>query len=125
MRSVVLDLEAEERRHVGDARGLLHVVGDDHERVVALQLVHQVLDRGGRDRVERGGRLVEQDHLGLDGERARDAEALLLAAGERERAALQPVLDLVPERRAAQRAARRARPVSFMPSTLGAKATLS
>ena len=84
--AVVLDLEAEERGHLGDARGLLHVVRDDHDRVVALQLVHQVLDRLRRDRVERGGGLVEQDHLRLDRDRARDAEALLLAAGEAERA---------------------------------------
>src|SRR5215217_4796624 len=27
-------LDAEEGCHVGDARGLLHVVGDDHDRVV-------------------------------------------------------------------------------------------
>ena len=33
--AVLLDLEAEERGHLGDARGLLHVVRDDHERVVA------------------------------------------------------------------------------------------
>src|SRR4029450_7069916 len=29
------DLHREERGHVGDARGLLHVVRDDHDRVVA------------------------------------------------------------------------------------------
>ena len=33
--AVVLDLEAEERGHLGDARCLLHVVRDDHERVLA------------------------------------------------------------------------------------------
>ena len=33
-----------------------------------------------RDRVERRGRLVHQDHVRLDGEAARDAEPLLLAA---------------------------------------------
>ena len=37
--------------------------------------------RGG-DRVERRARLVHQDHLGLDGDGAGDAQALLLAAGE-------------------------------------------
>ena len=51
---------------------------------------------------ERG--LVHQDHVGLDGDRAGDAEPLLLAAGEAERVVLESVLDLVPERRAAQRA---------------------
>ena len=39
----------------------------------------RVLGRG----IDAGGRLVEQHDLGLDGERARDQHALLLAAGER------------------------------------------
>ena len=38
-------LDAEERGHVGDSRRLLHVVRDDDDRVLLLQLVHQVLDR--------------------------------------------------------------------------------
>ena len=75
-----VDLEAEERRHVGDPRGLLHVVRDDHERVVVLQLVHELLDRRRCDRVEGRGRLVEQQHVRLDRDRARDAQPLLLAA---------------------------------------------
>src|SRR2546423_667470 len=57
--AAVVDLEAEERRPVGDARRLLHVVRDDHDRVVALELVHQLLDPLRRDRVECGRRLVE------------------------------------------------------------------
>ena len=89
---------------VGDARGLLHVVRHDHDCVLILQRVHQLLDPLRCDRVERRGRLVEQQHLRLDRDRARDAEPLLLAAGERERALLQSVLDLVPERRALERA---------------------
>src|SRR5919201_781848 len=96
-------LQAEERRAVGDARRLLHVVRDDDDRVVALELVHQLLDPLCRDRVERGRRLVEEQHLGLDRDGTRDAEPLLLAARERQRAVLQPVLDLVPERGAMQR----------------------
>ena len=68
-----------------------------------LQLVHQVLDRRRRDRVEGRGRLVHQEHLGLDGEAARDAEPLLLPAGEAVGARLQPVLHLVPERRLPER----------------------
>ena len=58
--------------------------------------------RAGRDRIERRRRLVHQQHVGLDREAARDAEALLLAARERECVAPQPVLDLVPQRRLAQ-----------------------
>src|SRR3954447_12493971 len=62
------------------ARRLLHVVGDDRDGAVGPQLVHQLLDLGGRDRVERRGRLVEEDDLGPRGDRARDAQALLLPA---------------------------------------------
>jgi hypothetical protein len=99
-----LDLEAEERGPVGHASGLLHVVRDDHDRVVALELVHQLLDLLRRDRVEGGGGFVEKQHLGLDRNRAGDAESLLLSAREREGVLPEAVLDLVPERRALQRA---------------------
>ena len=47
-----------------------------------LQVAHQVQDlRLDRD-VERGGRLVADDELGVGGERARDGDALALAARE-------------------------------------------
>ena len=68
------------------------------------QLVDQLLDLLRADGIQRRRRLVEQQHLGLDGERAGDAEALLLAAGQADRAVAQPILDLVPQRGAAQRA---------------------
>ena len=61
-----------------------------------------ILRRG--DGVERGGRFVHQNDFRLDGDGAGDAEALLLAAGQAERAGVQPVLHLVPQRRAAQAA---------------------
>ena len=80
----VAHVEAEESGALGDARRLLHVVGHDDERVVAFEVVHQLLDRGRGDRVERRGGLVEQQDVGLDRDRARDAQALLLAAGEPE-----------------------------------------
>ena len=70
----------------------------------ALQLVHEILDARRRDRVQRGARLVHEQHVRLDGQRPRDAESLLLAAGESERARLEPILHLVPERRLLQRA---------------------
>ena len=124
-RAVLVQLDAEERRHVGDTCRLLHVVRDDHDRVLALQLVHQVLDARRRDRVERRRGLVHQDHVRLDGERARDAEALLLPAREAECVVLEPVLDLVPERGLAERASTRSSRSSFMPSTRGPKAMLS
>ena len=75
-------LRLKKRGVVGDPGGLLHVVGDDHDRVLGLELVDQVLDRRGRDRVEGRARLVHQQHLRLDRDRAGDAEPLLLAAGE-------------------------------------------
>src|SRR5512147_2318826 len=68
-----------EIRHAGR---LLHVVGDDRDRVILLQLADQLLDLRRRNGVECRGRLVEQQHLGLDRDRARDAQALLLPAGE-------------------------------------------
>src|SRR5260370_18201177 len=74
--------EIHEGGEVGDARRLLHVVGDDHDRVVLFELVDQLLDFGGRDRIERRARLVEQYPLRLYRDGARDAQALLLPAGE-------------------------------------------
>ena len=65
--------------------------------------MHQLLDRSGGDRVKRRRRLVKQHDVRLYGDRPRDAEPLLLAAGEPERAVLQPVLDLVPKRGVTQR----------------------
>src|SRR5262245_162850 len=88
----------EEGRVVGDPRRLLHVVRHDHDRVARLQLVDEVLDLLGRNGVERGGRLVHQDDLGLDRERARDAQALLLAAGKAHSRRVEAILHLVPER---------------------------
>src|SRR4051795_13325440 len=79
-----------ERRLVGHARGLLHVVGDDHDRVALLELVDELLDLQRRDRIERRARLVHQDHLRLDGDRAGDAQALLLAAGEADPGGVEP-----------------------------------
>src|SRR5207302_2652234 len=66
-------------------------------------LVDELLDALGRDRVERRGGLVKEQDLGLDRDRARDAEALLLTARETEPALLELVLDLIPERGTAER----------------------
>ena len=84
------------------ARRLLHRVRDDDDRVVLPQLVDQFLDLGGGDRVERRARLVHQDDFRRNGDRARDAQALLLAAGQAGAGLRQPVLDLVPQRRLLQ-----------------------
>src|ERR1019366_7599015 len=84
-------------------RGLLHVVGNDGDCIVLRQFLDQFLDLGGRNRIERRAGLVEQDHLGPHRDGAGDAEPLLLAAGQAEARGVQLVLDLVPQRAAAQR----------------------
>src|SRR4051812_12576465 len=95
--------EIHESGLVGHARGLLHVVGDDRDRVVLGKLLDQLLDLGGRDRIQRRAGLVEQDHLGPYRHGAGDAEPLLLAARQRQAGGVELVLDLVPQRAAAQR----------------------
>src|SRR6266568_716393 len=89
--------QVEKGGDVGDPGRLLHVVGDDDDGVPLLQLLDQLLDLQGRDRVEGRGRLVHQDHLRLDRDGPGDAEPLLLAAGEFHGVRPQPVLHLVPE----------------------------
>src|SRR5215472_1917672 len=52
----VLRVHQHEGGVVGDPARLLHVVRDDHDRVVLCQATHQVLDLQRRDRIEgRGG----------------------------------------------------------------------
>ena len=81
--------EVEEGGPLRHARGLLHVVGDDRDRVAAAKLVDQLLDLGGGDRIERRAGLVHQDDFGIDRDRAGDAQPLLLAARQRGAAFLQ------------------------------------
>src|SRR5829696_7970143 len=95
--------EIHEGRELRDAGRLLHVVGHDDDRELGAQLLDQFFDLAGRDWVERRGRLVEQDQLGLLGDGAGDAEALLLAAGQPHAGLLELILDLVPKGRLAQR----------------------
>src|SRR6476619_5383026 len=59
--------EVEERRPLRHARGLLHVVRDDRDRVAATQFVDQLLNLRRGDRVEGRAGLVHQDHFGVDG----------------------------------------------------------
>ena len=70
---------------VGERQRLGLVVGDiEHGQVrqVAVQ-PRELLDHVAADlRIERRQRLVEQQHARTHGERARDGDALLLAAGE-------------------------------------------
>src|SRR5215216_3728513 len=95
--------QVHERGLVGDTRSLLHVVGDDRDGVVLGKLLDQLLHLGSRDRVQRRARLVEQDHLGPHGDGSRNAQPLLLAAGQAQARGVQLVLDLVPQRATTQR----------------------
>ena len=72
-------------RHDGE------VVGDEEHRRAELRLqVGDQLEHLGLDgRVEAGGRLVEDQELGIGGERHRDDDALLHPAGQLVRVALQ------------------------------------
>ena len=84
------------RDPVGDLHRLLLVVRDDHGRRVRLvvesaQPDAQVLADA---RVERAERLVEQQHLRLDRERAGERHPLALAAGELGRIAVGEALEL-------------------------------
>ena len=69
---------------VGDGADRGHVVGDGDRRRADLgdELADQIVDDPGHDRVEPGGRLVEEDHRGVGGDGAGEADALLHAAGE-------------------------------------------
>ncbi len=68
---------------VGDLAGEGHLVGDDHHRHALLgEPAHHREDVPDQLGVERGGRLVEEHHLGAHGERPRDGHPLLLAAGQ-------------------------------------------
>ena len=75
---------------MGDAAHGAEIVGDEHigEAELLLQPAQKLQHFLGDQRIERGGRLVADDEIGLGGERAGDADALLLAAGELARPAL-------------------------------------
>ena len=88
----------QEGGEVADAGGLLHVVGDDSNSAEIFDLDEELFDFGGADGIESGARLVDEEHFGFDGEAARDAEALLLAAGEFIGALVEMVFDFIPER---------------------------
>src|SRR5688572_6610257 len=93
------DSQMEERRALRDARRLLHVVRHDRHRVAAAQLPDQLFDARRSDRIERRARLVHEQHLGVDRDRARNAQALLLTARERIAGLALAVLHFLPEPR--------------------------
>ena len=83
-------------------------VDDDQRPLLALQSLQQRAELGAALRIERRGRLVHQQHRRIDRERARDRDALRLAARQLARQRRGAMLDA---ERAQQLAARaRARP---------------
>jgi len=67
---------------VGEENRLIHVVGDQHHGGVGLgaDFGQLVLELGTGERIERGQRLIQQQHFGLHGERTRHGHALPHAA---------------------------------------------
>ena len=76
--------EVHHHHPVGDVPDDVQVVRDEDvgEPEVALQVLEQVEDLRLHRHVEGGDRLVADDQLRVDGERARDADPLALPAGE-------------------------------------------
>ena len=69
---------------VGDRLDVGHVVADqDHAEPGLAEPLDEVEDLGGLGDAQRGGRLVEHDHLGLADQAAGDRHGLALAARER------------------------------------------
>ena len=59
----------------------------------------QLLDLGSSDRIERRARLIQQQDFRVNRQRARNAEPLLLPAGERVGRLVKLIFYLVPKRR--------------------------
>ena len=81
---------------VGATRSLLHVVSHDNDGVVLFQLGDQLFDTPGGDRVQRGARLIKQQHFRADRDTAGNAQTLLLTTGERIPALVQFIFGFVP-----------------------------
>ncbi|GAA5017727.1 hypothetical protein GCM10025734_68890 [Kitasatospora paranensis] len=84
---------AHQGRGVADRLDDVHLVGDQQhgEAELAVEVAQQGQDRPGGLRVEGAGGLVGEQHLGVAGQGAGDADALLLAAGELAGVAAGPV----------------------------------
>ena len=84
------------RDAVGQRIGLGLVVGDEDRGHAALhaEVLDAAAQHGAQLRLELAHRLVEQIEVGVAHQRAAEAGALLLAAGDRRRIAVEDVLDL-------------------------------
>ena len=69
---------------VGEQHRFVEIVGDEQDRLLGagMDVEQFALQAFARLRVERAERLVHQQHFRIDRERARNADALLHAAGE-------------------------------------------
>src|ERR1022692_4286524 len=97
---VVLDQASHQKKcsEFSHARGLLHIMGHDDHGVMLLQLKYEFLDFTGRDGIQGRGRLIHQQHFGLDRQGARDAQPLLLPARQAgPRLLVQRVLHFFPQ----------------------------
>ena len=104
-------------------RASVDVVRDQHQRraVLAIQREQQIADRRAGALVEIAGRLVGEQELGLVHERARERDALLLAAGKLVRIVMPARIE--PDAARAPRA--RARAASPRPSSSSGSITFS
>src|SRR3984957_18329675 len=91
-----------ESSEIAGACCLLHIVRHDSHRAAVFELEHQFFNFRSGDGIESGAWLVKQENLGINRERPRYAEALLLPARERESRLLKIVLHLFPQSGAAQ-----------------------
>ena len=115
----------DDRHPVGEALRLVHVVGGEEDRLAEVaQAGDHVPGLAPRRGVEAGGRLVEEEQLGVADQRHADVEAALLAAGEPAgpvvRLALQPdQLDHLVDRAAGRCSSRRRGRATRAPSGRG------
>src|SRR5262249_2939084 len=90
LREQRLRLGVEEDALVGDREDARELVRHDDEGSLqaGAQLEDQVVEQARADRVEAGARLVEEEDLGIERHRAREAGALLHAAADLARVVL-------------------------------------
>ena len=64
--------------------GFLHIMGNENDSGAKFLVNHSnlVLQHGAHQWVERGKRFIHQQHLGLGGNGAQNADALLFTAGK-------------------------------------------
>src|SRR5215472_8478746 len=94
--------DQQECGEIADTGRLLHVVSYRNDGARLLQLHEQLFDFCRADRIECGAGLVEQENFRVDSQSARDAQPLLLPAGELISGLVKVVLHFIPEGGAAQ-----------------------